>query len=377
MKHKFRAGYPPTKIHEIKTFQAFLKKAPNLINCTIRNIDFTEIKIKWHNIKMQHCTFIGCKFENGDLQHLIERDAIVLHEPKTIPYHVYRSSLYSYQELNDHYFKKTLDEQIYLHFIKHRERRNINESLYQRTHDHAIDEALYDLLDTPNTNGEPKKIVGFMGGHGVKRTSADFWQAAELAWRVAKAGYYVVTGGGPGIMEASNMGAYFSTYSLEDLEEAIQYIQKSPSYKDANYEKLAQDIINKYPDGAESLAIPTWFYGHEPSNAFSKYIAKYFSNAVREDNLLAICLHGIIYCPGSAGTIQEVFADAAQNHYSTYDYVSPMVFFGTKYFSEKLPAIQLLKKLSENKTYSDYLFYSDDQLSIIDFLKEHPPLKTK
>ena len=52
MKHKFRAGDPPTKIHEIKTFQAFLKKAPNLINCTIRNIDFTEIKIKWHNIKM-------------------------------------------------------------------------------------------------------------------------------------------------------------------------------------------------------------------------------------------------------------------------------------------------------------------------------------
>ncbi len=178
-------------------------------------------------------------------------------------------------------------------------------------------------------------------------------------------------------MEASNMGAYFSTYSLEDLEEAIQCIQKSPSYTDVSYEKLAQDIINKYPDGAESLAIPTWFYGHEPSNAFSKYIAKYFSNAVREDNLLAICLHGIIYCPGSAGTIQEVFTDAAQNHYSTYDYVSPMVFFGTNYFSEKLPAIQLLKKLSEKKTYSDYLFYSDDQLSIIDFLQVHLPLKTK
>lgn len=377
MKHKFRAEMAPAKIHEIKSFQAFLKKAPNLKNCTIRNIDFTKVKIQWHSVKIEHCTFIGCDFENRDLKHLIERDAIILHEPKTIPYQVYRNRLYSYTELNAPLGGKTLDEQIYLHFVKHSQRRNINESLYQRTHDHAIDEALYELLDIPTDGGFKKKIVGFMGGHSVRRDSTEFWQAAELAWRVAKEDYYVVTGGGPGIMEAANMGAYFAAYSIEDLEEAIQYIQKSPSYKDVNYEKLAQETIKKYPNGAESLAIPTWFYGHEPSNAFSKYIAKYFSNAVREDNLLAICLNGIIYCPGSAGTIQEVFADAAQNHYTTYDYVSPMVFFGTDYFTNKLPVLPLINNLSNNKTYADYIFCSDDQLSVVDFLKSHPPLKTE
>ena len=51
-----------------------------------------------------------------------------------------------------------------------------------------------------------------------------------------------------------------------------------------------------------SLAVPTWFYGHEPSNLFASHIAKYFSNSIREDTLLAVALYGIVFAPGSAGT---------------------------------------------------------------------------
>ena len=40
--------------------------------------------------------------------------------------------------------------------------------------------------------------------------------------------------------------------------------------------------------------------------------------------LLAIAKHGVIYAPGSAGTIQEIFQDAAQNHYSSFGPPSPM-----------------------------------------------------
>ena len=93
MKHKFRAGHPPTKIHEIKTFQAFLKKAPYLINCPIRNIDFTEIKIKWHNIKIQHCTFIGCKFTKWGFTAFNRERCDNSARTEDDTYHVYRSSL--------------------------------------------------------------------------------------------------------------------------------------------------------------------------------------------------------------------------------------------------------------------------------------------
>ena len=35
-------------------------------------------------------------------------------------------------------------------------------------------------------------------------------------------------------------------------------------------------------------------------------MAKYFSNSLREDGLLAIATHGVVYAPGSAGTTQDV-----------------------------------------------------------------------
>ena len=35
---------------------------------------------------------------------------------------------------------------------------------------------------------------------------------------------------------------------------------------------------------------------------------------------------GVIYSPGSAGTMQEIFQYAAQNHYRAFGYESPMVF---------------------------------------------------
>ena len=80
----------------------------------------------------------------------------------------------------------------------------------------------------------------------------------------------------------------------------------------------------------ESLAIPTWFYGHEPPTPFATYIAKYFSNPLREDGLLSIAVDGVVYAPGSAGTVQEIFQDAAQNVYRVVaDRFSPMAFLDT------------------------------------------------
>ena len=79
--------------------------------------------------------------------------------------------------------------------------------------------------------------------------------------------------------------------------------------EDPFYFEAAYDARAAYPDGQPNLALPTWFYGHEPTNLFSSYIAKYFANSLREDGLLAIARHGVIYAPGSAGTVQEVFMD--------------------------------------------------------------------
>ena len=43
--------------------------------------------------------------------------------------------------------------------------------------------------------------------------------------------------------------------------------------------------------------------------------------------LLAHAQSGIVYVKGGAGTVQEIFQDAAQNYYTSFKYFSPMVFF--------------------------------------------------
>ncbi len=59
------------------------------------------------------------------------------------------------------------------------------------------------------------------------------------------------------------------------------------------------------------------------------FIAKFFSNAIREDKILNICNGGIIFARGSAGTRQEIFQYCTRNAYSDEVNVhsSPMIFY--------------------------------------------------
>ncbi|MEM6699868.1 MAG: hypothetical protein AAF599_15805 [Bacteroidota bacterium] len=150
---------------------------------------------------------------------------------------------------------------------------------------------------------------------------------------------------------------------------------EAPYYKNESYHEKALAVIEKYPDGGESLAIPTWFYGHEPSNLFSSKIAKYFSNSIREDTLLAVCLYGIVYAPGSAGTTQEVFQEATQNHYGTFNYYSPMVFLGIERYEVQTLIYPLLRQLAWGKAYFDMLHLTDEPEEVVKFIQQHPPLK--
>jgi hypothetical protein len=93
----------------------------------------------------------------------------------------------------------------------------------------------------------------------------------------------------------------------------------------------AVKVLDDLADGGRSLAVPTWHYGHEPLTPLATHVAKYFLNSIREDVLLALATNGIIYAPGRAGTLQEVFQDAAQNYYRGDGPFSPMIFYDTKF----------------------------------------------
>ena len=101
-----------------------------------------------------------------------------------------------------------------------------------------------------------------------------------------------------------------------------------------------------------SLGVPTWLYGHEPATPFATHIAKFFDNSIREDTILNITRGGLIYTPGSAGTVQEIFQAAVPNHYKTYGYSSLMVFLGVDFWRKEMPVYPLIEHLVETGKYN-------------------------
>ena len=213
-------------------------------------------------------------------------------------------------------------------------------ALCRALHDHAIDLALETWVDG-------RHLVGVMGGHQVERGTAAYADAARLGAGLG-ATHVVATGGGPGAMEAANLGAYLGAERLADTLGELAGVPSFDPSVDA-WVGRALDVLDRHPDGAESLGIPTWHYGHEPPNVFATAIAKYFRNSTREATLLQVCDAGIVFLPGLGGTVQEIFQDACENYYAEKSLVAPMVLVGTAYWTEELPAWPLLRSLARGR----------------------------
>lgn len=363
-------------LSEINTLQEFIKNGHSLKNVCLQGINFNGLSFNWEMIEIDHTVFLGCDLTNDDVVTLVRKGALVFPKIENLPYDPYRHDLYTWQELYKlNSCDESMDLAIYNWFFETKNDPSVSEALYQRIHDHAIDDALRDLLVPDSNGGMSKKCVGIMGGHSTSRLDPYYRKVVLASYKLAREGYTVVSGGGPGMMEAANLGAYLAHYDLDAVDDALRIMSVASSYKSEGYLESAREVIAKYDNGCDNLAIPTWFYGHEPSNLFASHIAKYFSNSIREDNLLAICLHGVLFAPGSAGTTQEIFQDAAQNHYGTFGYVSPMVFLGEDRYTVQTQLYPTIEQLAADRQYSSMLHLTDEVDDAVSFIKNNPPKK--
>lgn len=373
-------------INSLKAWKNYTKENKDLTNLVIQGINFKNENIDWSQFKYENTTFLSCAFNRNQATEVISYGAIVYPKFKNLPYNPNRNSLYSYQELLEGYnFENdaSVDLKIYQRFVKNKYNPPLFEAMAQRLHDFNIDESLRRLMGFDKKGMTEKKAVGFMGGHATRRGSEYYVKVAKAAKLLAEKDYYIMTGGGPGIMEAANLGAYMANRTDKDLATAIEIlsdldfdnqIEIPRDYLAKNYVNNALKVLEMFPDGKENLAIPTWFYGHEPSNVFASHIAKYFSNSIREDTLLAMALYGVVYAPGSAGTTQEIFQEAAQNHYGTFGYYSPMVFLSKKRYVEDTSLYSVLHQLAVDQPYKELLYLTDDPQLVADFIQSHPPI---
>jgi len=284
------------------------------------------------------------------------------------PYDVRPERLYTRDDLMagwhpgaDH--SMTLDGRIYAYVKAHGGRApDVEEGLAQCTHDHFIDVALANFLMRT-----ARPVVGIMGGSSTLAADPNYRRVVRLTAALTDRGYLVVGGGGLGIMEAANLGAYLADRSEAERDDAVDALAAATAWTTdpVGYMGVADDIRERFAPGGESLAIPAWVNAGEPISQFASHIAKYFSNSIREDGMLAVATAGIVFAPGGAGTMQEIFQDAAQNASRVFGR-SPMAFLDTRHYCAQTGLYPALERQAKRLGFSDLLSVSDEPEEILE-----------
>ena len=228
-----------------------------------------------------------------------------------VPYDVIRNKLYTCYDLFDDFdpydpmsFQRCLDTRVFMHVTKTgKQSTSRRENVARGIHDTCILNAMQAFLH----DYDQVQVVGVMGGHAMLRTDAAYHQTVMISKKLTENGFLMISGGGPGAMEATHLGSWMAGRTDEEVEDALKILAPAPDFKSPGWLSTAFDVISKYPQSNyKSLSIPTWYYGHEPPTIFATHIAKFFNNSIREDTILTEAYGGLIYMPGSAGTLQEV-----------------------------------------------------------------------
>lgn len=369
------------EIHSITELKEHIRQHKTLRNTVLQGLNLNNDMTVLTQLELSDTVFLGCQLPSEAYAVLYQKGALIFPSLDDLPYQPCRPNLYTVEELFSNFdvkhpcsYCETLDGKVYKHWqdTGRAKPSTIMETLARRLHDHAMTDAIHDFLDSFET----PKVVAIMGGHSMKRSDAAYEKMARLARSLSQQGYMMLSGGGPGAMEAAHLGAYFAHFKDSALSEAIQLLSEAPYYQDESWLSKAFEVREQYPLETlhyPNLAIPTWLYGHEPPNAFASHIAKYFANSVREEGLVSLAKHGIVFAPGSAGTIQEIFQDATQNHYVSLGDISPMVFFDKDYWTKQKPVYPLLKELAQGYEYAEFLTIVDTEEEASVFIKTHPP----
>ncbi|MFI1400283.1 LOG family protein [Streptomyces sp. NPDC020681] len=352
---------------EIETLEEFdeVVRRGSLAGHRVQSVNLTDRTFALLAVDTTAAVFLGCPMQPDAAAKVRADGALVFPPVPDLPFDPYRGLLYSADELFEGLaagagYATTPDALAYDWFQETKADGDIFASMLRSIHDDAISDALDEHL-------VGARVVGVMGGHAMARGTDAFAGAARLGRSLARAGFTVATGGGPGAMEAANLGAYAAPHPDEMLDESLELLAKAPSFVPSitDWAAAAFAVRDRWPGGGDSVGIPTWFYGHEPPNAFAGHIAKYFANATREDGLLARCNAGVVFLPGAAGTVQEIFDNATPNYYESRGEPTPMVLVNRTHWTENLPAWPLLQSLAAGRS-------MESRIALVDSVEDAP-----
>src|SRR3954452_7069514 len=352
----------PRRLVDVDTLEQFdqlvAAGADSMAGWRLENLDLTGRGPQLRRLHARGALFLGCELSPADEASLRDRGALLFPDVPDVPFDPYRATLYSPAELYaglDDGYEHTADATIYAWSRQSSTGESgVGAALAATLHDHAIDEALSEYV-----TGRP--VVGVMGGHAQLRDRSEYADAVRLGRALADAGLVVGTGGGAGAVEGADLGARGAGLVDSDLDDVLERLGRVRDFRASvtDWPRPAFDVAAGLPVGEGGIGIPTWYYGHEPPHVFATAVAKYFRNAIREDTLLQVCTAGIVFLPGAAGTVQEIFQDACENYYAEPGGRAPMVLVGRTHWTEAFPAWPLVRQIASERGFADSVHLVD------------------
>ena len=181
--------------------------------------------------------------------------------------------------------------------------------------------------------------VSIFGSARTKENNKYYKYAVEISSKLTKLGYGIITGGGPGIMEAGNRGAYEENGISVGLNIALEFEQRS----------------NKYIDSDKSVDFDYFFVRKV---MFMKYS------------------QGFVVMPGGFGTFDETF-EAITLIQTKKIAPFPIVLFGKDYWQGLVDWIRASVLKAENIKEKDLEIFHlvdtvDEAVEVIDdFYKKY------
>lgn len=351
---------------EITTSQGLrdrLESGRSLHGVRLQDLDLREVADRLLQISdLSGLVVLGGVVPVDVAEHLRIAGALVFPNDPRLPINPYRARLYDpldlYRGVESESYGETPDKRAYAWLLDPATVHDAYVTVMRAIHDDSIGDALDERL-------HGKHVVGVMGGHAELRTSAAYADAAGLGNTLAEGGTFVITGGGPGAMEAASLGACLP--DLSELEAVLSKLASVPSFDPdiTAWARTALAVRKQYTDSASRqrcVGVPTWFYGHEPPHVFCGGIAKFFSNALREDILLARCNAGIVVLPGAAGTVQEIFQAVTRMYYTdapASGSIPPLILVGRHQWTHDVPVWELLTRLAHDRAMEGSLHLVD------------------
>jgi predicted Rossmann-fold nucleotide-binding protein len=361
------------EIESLDELDALLAVGGSLAGARLQGLDLAAREHALLRADVRGAVVLGGSLTDRLDAHLRAGGALVFPTVTGAPIDPYRSRLYTPEDLYqglDHGYGATPDWRAYSWWLDPASRSDVFATMLRAVHDDSVSDALREAL-------RHRRVVGVMGGHAVVRGSRTYRQAAVLGRALATTGALVLTGGGPGAMEAASLGARLHEQDATVLDEAIDVLATVPDFTPdvGAWASIGLKVRSAWPAPARTAAVgvPTWFYGHEPSTPLACCHAKLFSNAVREDLLLAGSTAGLVVLPGAAGTVQEVFQATTHNFYAPEEQVVPTVLVGVDHWTAQLPVWPLLQRLGEARPMGGHLHLVEHVEQAVAALADAPP----